>query len=70
MHEQMTKLQAATVDRQITLALLQLVAESTAQTAEMNELLRRTLGMVNVEKLALDLGEAVRIAEGEINEKS
>ena len=63
LHEQMTRLQAATVDRSIQLSLLRLVAENAAQIAEMNELLKRTLGLVNTEKLALDLSEVIRIAE-------
>jgi len=63
-HEQMTNLHAATVDRAIQMTVLRLLAENTALMAEMNDLLKKTLGMINVEKLALDLGEAVRIADG------
>ena len=60
--EKLNKL-TPTADRSMGLAFMKVLVENTAQIAEMNELLKRTLGIVNVEKLALDLGRVVQEQE-------
>ena len=50
---------AATVDRSIQIATLEVLTETAVQIIEMNEKLGR-LSVLNFEKLALDLGQIVK----------
>jgi hypothetical protein len=63
LRERMEKYSGSTVDREMLLAQHEMLTEMCAQLAEMNVLLKSTLGIVNVEKLALDLGRVVQEQE-------
>lgn len=54
---------SSTVDRNVGVYQIELLTEICAQLMEMNALLTRTLGIINVEKLALDLGRVVEAGD-------
>ena len=51
------------MDREFALLQCELQSEIAAQLAETNEILRRTIGLMNVEELMLELGRILREKE-------
>lgn len=58
--EKYGKLNAQTLERDLQTLQFEMLAEICAQLAEINSLLKSTIGIINIEKLALDLGKVTQ----------